>query len=619
MTQESTTAPLCDVIILTALPAEYRAVYHYLQEPQEHVHPSGTIYFSGTFSGKHRIWHVAAAQVGTGGVLAAVAAERAISFLHTPQIALFVGTAGGRKDVRRGDVVVATKIYAYESGKDGHAFEPRPELWRTSHALEQRARQEASGEAWLSLLGGTQLPSVPRVHLGPLAAGDKTLTSTQETTAALLASTYGDALAVEREGHGFLQAVHLNHAVHGLVVRGIANLIDEKAAADATGWQQVAAEHAAAFAFQVLATLTLPEEERRPSPVQQQYPLPPGSSAAHGHPDIQGGEQISEISGEKRRTFFENCWKHWRIALVFIVLLLLLIRASSLGISTIRSKGNTSLKVDPSRTWLLQTSGITAGLNSIAWCGSQFVTVGWFGAILTSSDGISWTPHTSGTSHVAFGIACSHSQFVAVGESGTMFTSRDGITWTSLTPRTSQYLRGIIWSGSQFVAVGDNGTILTSHDAISWTSHPSGTSQSLQALARCGSQFVIVGLNGTILTSLDGTSWTPHPSGTLQHLRRIACAGSQFVAVGDGGTILTSPNGISWTSRTSRTSPGLLGVTSSGSLLVVVGESGTILTSSDGISWASHPFATPRDLRGVAWSGSRFVAVGESGTILTLP
>jgi nucleoside phosphorylase len=118
-----------------------------------------------------RRWSVVVAQVGLGGTQAAIEAEKAISFFSA-QIALFVGIAGGRKDVQLGEIVVATKIYAYESGKDGEHFEPRPELWRPSHALEQRARSEALGEAWLARLGGAKPTTIPHVHLGPLVNGN---------------------------------------------------------------------------------------------------------------------------------------------------------------------------------------------------------------------------------------------------------------------------------------------------------------------------------------------------------------------------------------------------------------------------------------------------------------
>jgi tetratricopeptide (TPR) repeat protein/nucleoside phosphorylase len=256
MVQEVPALSTCEIVILTALPVEFQAVMAYLQETQEIVHPRGTIYRVGSFVGAHGPLRVAVAQIGMGGKSAAIETERAIHFFR-PNLSLFVGIAGGLKDVQLGDVVAATKVYAYESGKAGRTFEPRPEVWRASYPLEQRARQEVSDEAWQTRLKSVLPDSVPRAHIGALAAGEKVLASTQSAVYAHIKATYGDALAIEMEGHGFLEAIHVNHDMHGLVIRGISDLIDDKVSADAGGSQIRAAHHAAAFAFQVLTTFTV--------------------------------------------------------------------------------------------------------------------------------------------------------------------------------------------------------------------------------------------------------------------------------------------------------------------------------------------------------------------------
>jgi nucleoside phosphorylase/tetratricopeptide (TPR) repeat protein len=266
MTQEAVPSlPTCEVIILTALPVEFQAVVTHLQDMQEVVHPQGTIYRVGSFTGEGGALSVVVAQIGMGGGSAALETERAIHFFR-PHLSLFVGIAGGLKDVRLGDVVAATKVYAYESGKAGQTIEPRPELWRASYPLEQRARHEASGETWLARLNGSLSDPLPLARIGALAAGEKVLASTQSAVYTQLKATYGDALAVEMEGHGFLQAVHVNHGLHGLVIRGISDLIDGKAAVDAAGMQAIAARHAAAFAFQILAKFLFPPPVNTSSP-----------------------------------------------------------------------------------------------------------------------------------------------------------------------------------------------------------------------------------------------------------------------------------------------------------------------------------------------------------------
>jgi hypothetical protein len=65
-------------------------------------------------------------------------------------------------------------------------------------------------------------------------------------------SHYGDSLAVEMEGRGFLQAVHSNPTIRSLIIRGVSDLLSKKQRTDAGGWQSVAADNASAYAFEVL-------------------------------------------------------------------------------------------------------------------------------------------------------------------------------------------------------------------------------------------------------------------------------------------------------------------------------------------------------------------------------
>jgi nucleoside phosphorylase len=238
------------VVILTALDVETRAVLRQLGEfADESV--SGTAFFTGKFEG----WDVAVAEVGAGNAGAAAIAVRAIEH-YRPSVALFVGIAGGVKDVAIGDVVVATKVYAYESGKDqSGGFKPRPDLLRTAHDLEQRARALRQRDAWKRRLDPAIEHGSPRVFVAPIAAGEKVVASKRSAVTKLIREHYGDALAAEMEGRGFLEGVHISHPVQGCVVRAISDLLSGKASADGAGTQQRAADAASAVAFEILSGL----------------------------------------------------------------------------------------------------------------------------------------------------------------------------------------------------------------------------------------------------------------------------------------------------------------------------------------------------------------------------
>ncbi|MDC0709152.1 NACHT domain-containing protein [Stigmatella sp. ncwal1] len=249
-------------LILTALSEEYKAVRVFLGEVEEVVHGEGTVYEKGEFASPVGDWEIILGITGKYSWSAAVETERAIRFWQ-PEVALFVGIAGGIKDVRIGDVVAADKAYAFEAGKAKQEFEPRPETERSSYALVQRAKKVALNPNWLSRLGDSLPTSSAQALVGPIATGSQVVAETVSDIYAFLQATYGDALAVEMEGSGFLAAARSNMNVHAMVIRGISDLIDGKREADAGGSHELASRHAAAFAFELLTQFQKPSVDAR--------------------------------------------------------------------------------------------------------------------------------------------------------------------------------------------------------------------------------------------------------------------------------------------------------------------------------------------------------------------
>lgn len=245
--------PQRTAVVLTALDLELAAVHERLRDLVRDVHSAGTVYHVGNFDTETAVWTVATVAVGAGNSNAAFEAERAIRHFE-PELALFVGVAGGLKDVELGDVVAATKVYWYHAGKAGSSFQSRPEVGLSAYALVSQARAARREGRWRDRISATPARP-PDLFVEPIAAGEQVVASTRAPIFEFLRAQYGDAVAVEMEGAGFLRAAYGNQRVQAIVVRGISDRLEDKEAADQAGWQPVAADHAAAVAFQLLSSL----------------------------------------------------------------------------------------------------------------------------------------------------------------------------------------------------------------------------------------------------------------------------------------------------------------------------------------------------------------------------
>lgn len=238
-----------NIIIFSALRVEYQEVKDHLTDIQEIMNPWGKVYEEGIFSYGNQSRKVTIVEVGRGNVSAAVETGMAIGYIN-PKIVLFVGVAGGIKDVNIGDVVVATKVYGYESGKAGETFTSSPEVYPSSPRLIARAKAEAKKADWLTQLKPKASEKGLKVLVEPIAAGDKLITS-YNSLYEFIQNNFRDAVAVDMEGYGFLYAAYA-YQVPALIIRGISDLIKDK---KGDKNQEMASQHASAFAFQILAKL----------------------------------------------------------------------------------------------------------------------------------------------------------------------------------------------------------------------------------------------------------------------------------------------------------------------------------------------------------------------------
>jgi nucleoside phosphorylase len=277
-------------IVLTSQQEVWLEINKYLTGSREQSHTQGTVYQIGNFSDKGNEWEVILVHTGIGNSNSAIETERAIREFN-PEAVFFVGLAGGIRDVRLGDVVVSTKIYGYESGKvKPEEFELRPEVSNSSYSLEQRARADARNGNWVNRLKQLVEFFIPKVHIAPIAAGEKNVAGKETEIVQFIKTNYGDALAVEMEGRGFLEAARANSNTNAIVIRGISSLLEDANKTEKSDVQ--AAANAAAFLFEMLSNL-------KPEPKTPILPKIESSTVALDSQTIASSSVVKKVQSVK--------------------------------------------------------------------------------------------------------------------------------------------------------------------------------------------------------------------------------------------------------------------------------------------------------------------------------
>ncbi|WP_229069140.1 5'-methylthioadenosine/S-adenosylhomocysteine nucleosidase [Actinoplanes sp. DH11] len=285
------------IVVLVALEVERQEVRRRLLDVRVERHEAGTHFDMGVVRGRDgRSARIALALAGRGSSAAGVIAERAIS-RYQPRAVLFVGVAGGLRDwLALGDVVVATKIYAYHGGRSEDAgFRAYPQAWNIPHEIDQAARHLALGDDWFP-----EPQRRPRVHFEPVAVGEVVVNGRDAPEIELLHKTYADAVAVEMESAGAAHAGHVNRTVPTAAIRGISDHAGgRKDHTDAEGWQPVAAANAATFALALALELDLDDDSGTPASTG---PADPGGTAGPRYTVTSHGENSPAIQQNKTTT-----------------------------------------------------------------------------------------------------------------------------------------------------------------------------------------------------------------------------------------------------------------------------------------------------------------------------
>lgn len=231
---------MIDITILCPLNIEYNAVREHLTDiSYNNENQFGLSYEEGKVMINEKKWTVALFE--TGGNIGNLQ-TRTTQILHSlkPNYVFLVGIAAGIKDVSIGDIIVGTKAYGYESGKETEeGFHARPDVIYSSKQLVELAKQVARENQ----------PESFKIEFGAIAGGNRVI-NTEKNTLQIIKRFYNDTKALEMESIGFSRAAQ-EAKVSFLNIRGISDLAINKN----DSFQGLAARRAAEFAIQLIKRL----------------------------------------------------------------------------------------------------------------------------------------------------------------------------------------------------------------------------------------------------------------------------------------------------------------------------------------------------------------------------
>jgi nucleoside phosphorylase len=244
----STLLSKAEILILTPILVEYEAVAELLTSAVSISDREFECnYLAGYLKGNINGYRIALRLAGSGQLNISEAVHQGMRFIR-PQVIIMFGTAGGIKKLRIGDIIVGTAGYSYESGRvvDG-GFYSNPRALETSKRLVEAARTLGRKTLqWHSYLP-SNLEVLPALKFGPIASGDKVITTLDTPIVQQIKERLADALGLEMEAFAFLKASSSYPQVETFILRGVSDLLAGKEHANMQGSKQLSTGNAAAF------------------------------------------------------------------------------------------------------------------------------------------------------------------------------------------------------------------------------------------------------------------------------------------------------------------------------------------------------------------------------------
>jgi len=314
--------------------------------------------------------------------------------------------------------------------------------------------------------------------------------------------------------------------------------------------------------------------------------------------------------------------------------------------------GRTGFQVDASRatqngvfTWEVTYDTPRQWLWDCVHNGIDYVTVGDFGTVMTSGNGVAFDVEVvpnSVTNTTLLGVAGDTNLLVVVGDTGkiiystnslvevlstngteieTNFVSELGIAWNNVNSPTTETLQAITLFNGEFHIGGNNGYLARSANGRQWSSITPFGSSTLTGMASsegASAKIVAVGDNGTAHVSSDGVNYSPASvTPTTDWLYRVRYLNGNFVIVGQNGKIITSSdNAVTWITQTSGTTAWINDVIWVGDRYCAIGTQGAFLESTNLVNWSTKEMITGKSLYSMASHDGQLIAAGVEGLIL---
>jgi nucleoside phosphorylase/KaiC/GvpD/RAD55 family RecA-like ATPase len=253
------------VLVVTAIALEMRSVRAHLKSVGDKSLRNHQIVELGIFSSDGEDCLIVVAESRAGNL------EAQASVIYPSQecgpfdMIVFVGVAGSRKkDVPIGSVVASSEVYYPYSGKyEGGEFNARTARMPADQVLVQLATKVERDGEWVgrirpALRGSLPSeedypkPNPPGAVIAPIVSVEAVSADATSQLEVQISKHCGDAQAVEMEGYGALSAARLE-STPAIVIRGISDARESKDPEKDAIYQPVAAAHAAAFAFALIA------------------------------------------------------------------------------------------------------------------------------------------------------------------------------------------------------------------------------------------------------------------------------------------------------------------------------------------------------------------------------